>query len=77
MTREEAIQELNSSPYNKKLIDDEKNFICSKLSISRDELDGFMALEKKTYKDYKNYSFVYKYGSIIMKLMNLEVGGKR
>lgn len=77
MTRDEAIEKLKASPYDPETIGNDKEFVASKLGISVAELDGFMALPKKTYKDYKSQRQIYNIGASVMKMLGLEVGGKR
>jgi N-acetyl sugar amidotransferase len=77
MTRDEAIEKLKASPYDPETISNDKEFVASKLGISVAELDGFMALPKKTYKDYKSQRQIYNIGASVMKMLGLEVGGKR
>ena len=52
-------------------------FICDKLEISEKDLNTFFEAPKKTYKDYKNSSYIYEIGSIVSKFLGLELGGKR
>ena len=77
MSRSEAIEKLTKPSFDEKIIEEEKDFICSKLSISRDDLEDFFNLEKRSYKDYKNSSNVYKFGAYVMRILNKELGGKR
>jgi len=54
MTREEALRILFEKPYDTVKIEDEKEYISKKLSISSKELENILALPPKTYKDYPN-----------------------
>jgi hypothetical protein len=47
------------------------------MGISIDELNGFMELPKRTYKDYKNQRQIYDCGARVMRAFGLEIGGKR
>jgi hypothetical protein len=42
-----------------------------------DELQGYMDAPNKTYRDYKSQQTFYLLGARVMKLLGLEVGGKR
>ncbi len=77
LTRSEAIEKLKFKPWNEKDIKNEMSFIANKLEIDRDELNGYLKLPLKSYKDYKSQRWIYFLGAKIMKLLKLEVGGKR
>lgn len=77
MTREEALKELEKLPYNPETIHDDLEYIANKLGITIDELNGYMELPNKTYKDYKSQEQVYNIGAKIMRMVGLEKGGKR
>ena len=77
MTRDEALEALKSPPWDEKTIGQEIEFVANKLGISVDELNGFMALPKRTYRDYKSQRAIYDAGARVMRALGLEVGGKR
>ena len=77
ITREKALEEVSKSPYNKSDIKTELLFIANKLDISLDELNSYLNLPKKTYRDYKNQDFIYDLGNKIYNFLNIESGGKR
>ena len=77
MHRAEAISLLKETSYDEETISQEIEFVANKLRISVEEFMEFMALPKKTYLDYKNQRQLYKIGSIIMRYLRLEIGGKR
>lgn len=77
MTREEALTELGKPSYDKETIGQEIEFVANKLDISVEELMNYMALPKKTYRDYRNQEEVYRFGARIMRMFGLELGGKR
>ncbi|WP_053368315.1 N-acetyl sugar amidotransferase [Bacillus sp. FJAT-27245] len=54
MTREEALQKLAESPYDEEVMQEDKEYIASKLGISKSEFEEIINGENKTYKDYKN-----------------------
>lgn len=77
MTRDEAIELLEKPSYDESTIRQEIEFVANKLGVSPDELNGFMELPKRTYKDYKNQRQIYDFGARVMRAFGLEIGGKR
>ena len=77
MTRESAIEELSKPPYNDNLISKEIEFVANKLEISQKELMQFLDIPRKSYKDFKNQSLIYKLGSKIFRLFKLGLAAKR
>jgi len=77
MTREEALEKLKQPTYDESTIAYDLEYVSNKLRISVPELMSYMDLPKKTYLDYKSQRDIYKWGSKIMKLFGVEVGGKR
>ncbi len=63
ISREEALQALKLPPYDASKIEEDTDYLCKKLLISRDELNNIMQLPPKSYKDYPNnkkwLEFVY------------------
>jgi N-acetyl sugar amidotransferase len=54
ITREEALEKLKPLPYNPETLEQDKQYIAKKYGISMEELDGYLALPPKTYKDFPN-----------------------
>jgi N-acetyl sugar amidotransferase len=77
MTREEALERLKAPSYDKATIASEIEFVASKLDISVDELNGYMALPKRSFRDFRSQQHVYKMGARAMRLLGMERGGKR
>ena len=77
MTRDKALEKLEKLPYDKQNIKNDFEYISNKLSITIDELQQYMDMEKKTYKDYKSQDFIYSIGAIAMRFLGIERGGKR
>jgi len=77
MTRDEALELLKKPSYDDSTIGQELEFVANKLGITVDELNSYMELPKKTYRDYKNQQQIYEYGARVMRLLGLEIGGKR
>ena len=77
MTREEALERLQKPAYDEEMIKHDFEYVATKLGISVDELQSYMDLPKKTYKDYKSQQTIYNLGARVLKVLGLEVGGKR
>jgi len=77
MTRKEALEKLKEPAYNPETIHQEFEYIANKLNINIDELESYMDLSKKTYKDYKSQELIYHFGAKILKYIGIEKGGKR
>ena len=52
-------------------------FVANKLGITIDELQSYMDMPLKTYKDYKSQRNIYMIGAKVMRILGLEKGGKR
>lgn len=63
-TRDEALEELKKSPYDETEVGSVKKYISKKFNITQDELEGYLKLPPKTYKDFPNSKrltdFVFK-----------------
>lgn len=77
MARDEALERLKQPPYDEATIGHDIEFVANKLGITVDELNSYMELPKKTYRDYRNQRGIYDLGARAMKALGLEVGGKR
>lgn len=77
MKREDAIEILKRPAYNPDTIDDEFNFIATKLGITSNELKGYFNMPKKFYWNYKNQEKLFNIGAKILKLIGVEKSIKR
>ncbi len=77
MRREEAIDRLKKPAYNPETIEDEFNYIATKLGISPEELRKYFKMEKKFYWDYRNLESVFNFGAKILKALGVERSIKR
>ena len=77
MTREEALDELKKKPYDENTIHQDIEYMATKLGITVEELNSYMTMEKKTYKDYKSQESIFLLGARVMRTLGLEKGGKR
>ena len=77
MTRNEALEKLKSPAYNPETIQQDFEYIATKLGISKEQLQSYMDAPNKTYKDYKSQDNIYNIGAKVMRFLGLEKGGKR
>lgn len=77
MAREEALEKLKQLPFDELTIAYDLEYVANKLGISVAELNSYMDLPKRTYRDYKSQRQIYDLGAKAMKALGLEVGGKR
>ncbi len=77
MTRQKALKILEKKSHDEETINQEIEFISNKLGITTNELNSYMNIEIKTYKDYRSQESIYSIGSWAMKFLGIERGGKR
>ncbi|MEW5878957.1 MAG: N-acetyl sugar amidotransferase [Pseudomonadota bacterium] len=77
MTREEALERIAKPAYDPETIDQDFEYIATKLDISVDELRALHRGPNMTYRDYKNNMALIQAGSWVMKTLGLERAIKR
>jgi len=77
MTRENALKELMKPAYNPDTINDEFNYIATKLGITPEELRQYFNMPKKYYWDYKNQQNIFRMGARVLNLLGVEKVKKR
>jgi len=77
MLRAEALERLTSPPLEQSVIEQETAFVAAKLGISVDELLGYHSAPNKSFRDYRSQESVYMLGAQVMRLLGMELGGKR
>lgn len=77
MTREEALEKLKTPPFDEATIQQEFEFVASKLGITTDELRSYLDAPNKTYKDYKSQENTFAVGAKVMRMLGLVKAGKR
>lgn len=77
MTRIEAMEKLKKPAYDPTTIEDEFNYIATKLGITSDELRGYFTMPKKFYWDYKNQQNIFRFGAKVLHLIGVEKVKKR
>jgi N-acetyl sugar amidotransferase len=77
MTREEAMEQLKHPPCDEASSAQEFEYVATKLGISVEDLRSYLNAPRRTYRDYKSRERVYAIGARVMRLLGLELGGKR
>ena len=77
MQREEAIEILKKPAYNSETIEEDFNYIATKLGITKSELEMYFNSPKKFYWDYKNQEWLFNLGAKFLKLLGIEKSIKR
>ena len=77
MTREDAIEKLKKPAYDPATIEDEFNYIATKLGITSEELRYYFMIPKKFYWDYKNQQTMFRLGAKVLYLLGVEKVKKR
>lgn len=77
MKREDALEKLKKPAFNPDTIDDEFNFIATKLGIQPIELKAYFNMPKKFYWDYKNQEKLFNTGAKFLKFIGVEKSIKR
>lgn len=77
MTREDALERLKEPAYDRATIDEDFEYIATKLGISVAELRHYHEMPLKTYKDYKNREWMFGFGAKVLKAIGVERSVKR
>jgi N-acetyl sugar amidotransferase len=77
MSREEALVKLKEPALDEATVRLEFEYVANKLGILPAELQGYLELPKKTYRDYRSQERFYSLGAWAMRALGLELGGKR
>lgn len=77
MKREDALEELKKPAYDPETIENDINYIATKLEISKEELMSYFNIEKKFYWDYPNQQSMFRIGAKILHLFGVEKSVKR
>lgn len=77
MTRDEALERLKTPALDEATVRQEFEYVANKLEITIDELQGYLEAPNKTFRDYKSQEAIYMLGAKVMKVLGLEIGGKR
>jgi len=77
MTRDEALELLRRPTFDQESIAQDKSFVATKLEITVEELDSYLKMPLRSYRDYASQKWLYDLGANAMRLIGLETGGKR
>jgi len=77
MTRDEALRELQKPSFDPGSIDDEFEYIATKLGISVTELRAYHTAPLKSYRDYRNQEWMFDLGAYVLKALGVERAVKR
>lgn len=72
ITRNEALKDLESQPYDEKMAMQDLEYIVEKLDMSKDEFLDLMNGDNKTFRDYKNSAKLLKTAIRLAKLAGVE-----
>jgi len=69
MSREEALKEMERSPYpSEKMMEEDKEYVIKKLGLSREEFARIMSLPIKNFQDYPNNHSLFTKLNFFVKL---------
>ena len=77
MSRNDALEQLKKPGYDPATIDEDFEYIATKLGITVDELRQYHTMPHKTYKDYKNQEWLFDLGANVLKTLGIERAVKR
>jgi N-acetyl sugar amidotransferase len=70
MTREEALERLEKPAFDIETLDQDFDYIATKLGISSDELRSYREMPKRFYWDYQNQKRLFDYGERVLSLLS-------
>lgn len=72
LDREKALEILSNPPYDEKQAMKDLDYICRKLSISKDDFLSMMNQPNRTYKDFKNTSWLIAMAVWVARVLRIE-----
>jgi N-acetyl sugar amidotransferase len=72
MEREEALERLLKPEMNDHFLQQELQYVARKLELDNREMEHFLDLPKKTFRNYKNKRWLIRKGASAMRVLNLE-----
>lgn len=72
MSRKEALERIAKPEMSEQYLRQEFEYVANKLDLTVEELQTIFEGENKTYRDYKNKSFILNIGKNVMRLLGLE-----
>ena len=61
MQRDEALSEMDKPLYESQELENDMNYFCKKLRITREQLDTYLEAENGHYTDYANWDGYLKF----------------
>lgn len=77
MTRDEALAKLKAPAYDPATIEEDFEYIATKLGISVGELRSYHNMPLKTYRDYRNQQWLFDLGAKTLHFLGVERAIKR
>lgn len=77
MQREEALRILALPALDEAAIRQEIQYVANKLAITVEELQTYMDMPRRSYRDFKSQRVIYNLGANVLKAFGIEIGGKR
>jgi len=77
MTREDALSQLEKTAYDPNTMEEDFEYIATKLGISLSELRHYHTMPKKSFRDYKNEERLFDFGAKVLKWVGVEKAIKR
>jgi N-acetyl sugar amidotransferase len=77
MARADALERLKKPAYDPQVIDEEFDYIATKLGITSEELRGYHRMPLKSFRDYKNQHWMFDAGAKALKAIGAERAIKR
>lgn len=77
MTRQEALLKLEQPAYDPATIDEDFEYIATKLGITVAELRHYHQMPLKTFRDYENQQWLFNLGAKVLRLFGVERAIKR
>ena len=72
LSRADALERLTQSPYSPEQIEQDFQYIATKLSISEAELQALFDAPNKSYRDYSNVMPIMSLGAKLFRLLGLQ-----
>jgi N-acetyl sugar amidotransferase len=72
MSREEALEKLSKKAYDEETVAQDFEYIATKLGLSVELLQGIMAGENKSYRDYKSNMTLIELGTKVLRAIGVQ-----
>ncbi len=77
LSRDEALEKMKKPAYDPETIEEEFNYIATKIGITPEKLREYFEMDKKFFWDYKNQVSMFKTGAKVLKFLGVEKSIKR